>query len=329
MGVWPRKRARSIVARIRNWPKVESDKPKLLGFGGYKVGMIHVVTIEDKDTSPFYGRQIVKSATVIETPPLLVIGFRAYYRTSQGLKTLGEVWIPDPPKDLERVFTIPEKFNPENQLKKIEDGLDIVSEFRAIVATQPRKAGIHKKKPEVFEIKVDGGDIRAQFEYLKGLLGKEVHVNDIFEEGQFVDVISITKGKGTQGPVKRFGVKELPRWHKHRKGSRKGGSRGPRHPGPMFTSVQAGQMGFHQRTDYNKRILKVSNNPEEINPSGGWKRYGLVKSDFIILEGSVPGPTKRFIKIRYAIRPGKRISIYTGKPNILYMSTKPIMEAGK
>lgn len=327
MGVWPRKRAGRIVARIRSWPTIVSDKPRMLGFAGYKVGMVHVLMTEDRSNSPFFGRQVIKSATVIETPPLLVVGFRAYSKDVGGLKAIGEVWLPKPPEDLKRVFTVPEEYDQEKQIKKIEARLGEIVEFRAIVATQPRKAGIHKKKPEIFEIKIDGGDIKEQFEYLRGLIGKEVRIGEVFEEGDYVDAVSITKGKGTQGPVKRFGVKELPRWHKHRKGSRKGGTRGPRHPGPMFTSVQAGQMGFHQRTEYNKRILKVGEDPNEVNPSGGWKRYGIIRSDYVIVEGSVPGPIKRLIKLRIAIRPGRRIRAHAQKPSLIYISSKPVMEA--
>lgn len=319
---WPRIRARSIVARIRNWPSPDLDKPTLLGFAGYKVGMMHVVAVEDRKGSPLFGREVVKAATVIETPPLKVVGFRAYMATPYGLRTLGEVWVSEPPKYLDRVFTVPEKFNTEEQLKKIKSSLNVISELRAIVSTQPKLSGLGKKTPEVFEIKVHGGSLQEQFDYLVNLLGKEIRVSNIFSEGDYVDVISITKGKGTQGPVKRFGIKIAPRWHKHRKGSRGHGTRGPQHPGPMFTSPQAGQMGFHQRTEYNKRILKIGHNGEDINPSGGWKHYGIVRSDYVVIEGSVPGPIKRLIKLRFPIRP--REVEHSGKPQILYMSIKPI-----
>ncbi|MEM2217259.1 MAG: 50S ribosomal protein L3, partial [Thermofilaceae archaeon] len=62
MAYYPRKRARSIVARIRRWG--ESEKPQLLGFAGYKVGVLHVVKIEDNPHSPFHGQEVVKVATV-------------------------------------------------------------------------------------------------------------------------------------------------------------------------------------------------------------------------------------------------------------------------
>ena len=52
----------------------------------------------------------------------------------------------------------------------------------------------------------------------------------------------------------------------------------------------------------------------KINPEGGFKHFGLVKGDFIILKGSVPGTYRRLIKLRAQIRnePAK-----VNKPNIL------------
>ncbi len=312
----PRVRAKSIVARIRSWPEIEGP-PKLLAFAGYKVGMTHVVMIEDWPNAPLYGREVIRPVTIIETPPLFVCAIRAYERTSYGLKTFSEAWCENPPKDLERVFTVPEKFNMDDGISEIESSLDGVSELRLIVCCQPRKAGIHKKKPEVFEVKIGGGSIKEQFEYARKLLGNEISITDVFSEGQYVDVIAVTKGKGFQGVIKRHGVKILPRWHKHRKGHRRIGSIGPAHPGVMWTIPRAGQLGFHQRTEYNKRILKIGGSGEEINPRGGFPHYGIIRSQYVLLEGSVPGPPKRLIKMRYPIRPPSNAP--TTKPKIVYM----------
>ncbi len=58
----------------------------------------------------------------------------------------------------------------------------------------------------------------------------------------------------------------------------------------------------------------TDDNNLKINPDGGYKHFGLVKGDFIILKGSVPGTYKRLIKLRRQIRnaPSK-----VNKPNIL------------
>ncbi|HLC59406.1 MAG TPA: 50S ribosomal protein L3, partial [archaeon] len=49
--------------------------------------------------------------------------------------------------------------------------------------------------------------------------------------------------------------------------------------------------------------LKMGNDGKEINISGGFVGYGLIKSDYLLLEGSVPGPSNRLIMLRTAIRP--------------------------
>ena len=322
MAFYPRKRARSIVARVRSWGS--SDQTGLLGFAGYKVGMLHVIRVEDNPNSPFYGQEVSTAATVIETPPLLIVGVRAYEDTPYGLRTLGEVWAEKLPEDLSRVFTVPKKEGyHRDQLAALESLRDAIDEVRVIVATQPRLAGIHKKKPEVFEIKVGGGPGEA-LDYSLKTLGKEISVNDVFKEGSYVDVISVTKGKGFQGVIKRYGVKEMPRWHKHRKGSRRIGSVGPTKPAIMFTTPFPGQLGFHQRTEYNKRILKIGDVKEDdINPAGGWPHYGLVRSMYVMLEGSIPGPAKRLVKLRVPVRPRRESR---ESPRIVYVSTKPIGE---
>ena len=314
---WPRKRARSIVARVRRWPKVE--EVRLLGFAGYKVGMLHIVGVEMHKNSPFYGQERVYAATVLEVPPLRVVGVRVYGRTPYGLKALGEVWAKELPKDLERVFTVPREVPYEEQLKRVESVKDKVEHVRVIVATQPRLTGIGKKKPELFEIAVGGPGPKA-LEYALSLLGKEVSVTDVFKEGDYCDVIAVTKGKGFQGVVKRFGVAQMPRWHKHRKGHRRIGSVGPTGPAIMFTTPFAGQTGFHQRTEYNKLILKISDVAKEnINPPGGWPHYGLVRGTYMLLAGSVPGPPKRLVKLRWPIR----LLRPREAPRIVYISTQP------
>ncbi len=330
MGFYPRKRAKSIVARVRTWVDPLIGKPMLLGFAGYKAGMAHVVMIEDRPTSPLYGKEIVVPVTIIDCPPLYVCGIRFYKATPYGLLTMTEVWannIKEAHPDVERVVTLPEKleFNIDEVKKKVLDNLDVIEEIRAIVATRPRLSGIGKKTPEVFEIPIGGVlDKVKLIEYAFSILGKDINVTDVFKEGWYVDVISITKGKGTAGVIKRFGVKEKPRWHKHRKGSRKIGSVGPQKPAVMFTTPMAGQLGFHQRTEYNKRILKIGLDGSEVTPAGGFKHYGVIKGPYVVLAGSVPGPPKRLVKMRFPVRP--RPNLVWDKPQVLWISTKPITE---
>jgi len=301
----PRGRAASEIGRIRFWPTVE-EGPTLLGFMGYKAGVTHAYMIEDKPASPEFGKETTHTVTILDTPPILICALRAYTKTPYGLKTLTEAWMKNPPDDLDRLLTLPENFNPENVLKKMEENLENIVEFRFLATTQPRLAGIPKKKPELMEIKVGGGPIKDQFTYSTKLLGKTISIVDIFKEGQFIDVISVTKGKGWQGPVKRWGVRILSR--KSRKTKRGVAVLGPWHPTRvLYTVPRAGQMGYHQRTEYNKRILKVGANGNEVTPKGGFLRYGPIKGPYLLIDGSLPGPAKRLIRLRYPVRPPKRV----------------------
>lgn len=312
----PRGRAASEIGRIRFWPKVE-EGPILLGFMGYKAGMTRIFMIEDKEGSPSFGKEIVRPATVVDTPPVTICAIRAYVSNQNGLQTFTEAWMKNPPKDLDRTLTLPEAFDPEQSFKKLEENLEKIVEFRLLIATQPRAAGPPKKKPDLMEVKADGGSIEAQFEYAQKLLGRTVSVTDIFREGQFVDVVSVTKGKGFQGPVKRWGVKILPR--KSRKTKRGVAVIGPWHPTRvLYTVPRAGQMGYFQRTEYNKRILRIGVDGTDITPKGGFLRYGPVRGTYVLLDGSVPGPAKRLVRLRYPARPPTKVP--EAPPKITYTS---------
>jgi large subunit ribosomal protein L3 len=301
----PKGRAASQTGRIRYWPALNAAAPSLLGFMGYKAGMTHVFMVEDKQGSPDFGKEVAKPATVIDTPPVTIIAIRAYTRTPYGLKTLTETWMKNPPKDINRLTTPPNNPDPENGIKKIEDNLAHISEFRVLAATQPRLAGVPKKKPELVEIKVDGATIKEQIEYAKPLLGKTLSITEVFKEGVYIDVIAVSKGKGVQGVIKRWGVKIRDR--KSRKMKRGVATLGPWNPHRvLYTVPRSGQMGYHQRTEYNKRILKIGTDGTEVTPKGGFLRYGPIRGTYAILNGSVPGPAKRLIRFRTPARAPRR-----------------------
>jgi large subunit ribosomal protein L3 len=299
LAYWPRKRARRIYPQLRVYP--EAEKAKVLGFAGYKAAMAHAVLVDSRKGSVTFGQEIAVSVTVLDCPPLKVLGLRAYAATTKGLKVLSEAWAKDLPKELAR------KIKMKNILEKtaeMEKELDKISKLRLIVSAQPRLSGIGKKKPEVFEIELGGRDNREKFDFAKQLLGKEVAAKDVIKEGELVDVVAVTKGKGTAGVVKRFGIKIQVRHATKKK--RHIGTLGPETPARVLFSVpQAGQLGFQTRTELNKRILKIGEKGEEITPRSGFKRYGVIKSNYVVVEGSIPGSKKRLVMLRPAIRPSK------------------------
>ena len=325
LGFMPRKRAEKIVPRVKTWPSPVVEKPTLLGFIGYKVGMTHAYVIDNRQGSPTFGKEVFTPITIVEAPPVYVLAVRGYtYDENKGLLTAGEAWV-KPPLELElhrRISTLGE-FDTEAALKKLESMLSDLKEVRVLVATQPKlTGGLSKKVPDLLEVKVaaPNDDVRLAFDYARSILGKQVPVTEVFKPGMMVDVIAVTKGKGFQGEVKRFGVKILPRWHKHRKGARGVGARS-HGKGTWWEIPQAGQLGFHRRTEYNKRILDITDSVESYTPAGGFLHYGIPRSTIIVLEGSIPGVAKRPVVLRYPVRPPKWfLKLGVVKPTITFVS---------
>ena len=300
MAFSPRKRARSETPHISSWAAVEGDDPKILGFAGYKVGMSHIMAVDYRKKSTTAGQEIRMPVTIVEIPPMKVIGARGYIQDTYGLRTLTEAWEKKIDKDLERTLPIPKGHNAKEAWKKMSD--NDLEEIRLLVHTQPRMVtGIPKKRPEIMEMAVGGGSLDAQIEFAKEMMGKEFTMSDFTQDGEMLDAIAVTTGYGFQGHVKRWGVKLLT--HKNSKHRRMIGNLGPFSPGYVVSTVpQAGQTGYHQRTEYNKRLLKIGDNPDEINPKGGFLNYGLIRGSYALLHGSLPGPSKRLIRFRKAVR---------------------------
>jgi large subunit ribosomal protein L3 len=163
-----------------------------------------------------------------------------------------------------------------------------------------------KKTPEVTEIFL-GGTKEQQLAYAKEKLGKDLGIEEAFKEGEFLDVKAVTKGKGFQGPVKRFNVRTFRPKHKKQ---RVVGSIGPWHPNTvMFTVARPGQMGYQNRTEVNKKLIKVSKNVAEINPKSGFQNYGMVQGEYALVFGSLPGPAKRCIALRRSLRPMQSVGV--------------------
>jgi large subunit ribosomal protein L3 len=293
-------------------------EPRLVGFAGYKAGMTHLFYVEDSRRVPEYGKEVKAPATVIDTPPMLVVAVRVYEKTHDGLQAVSEAWMANQPRDLHRRISFATDPRPDERLAEIEKDLDRVAEIRVIAATQPREASVSKKAPDLMEIPVSGGSMEERFRYAKGLLGQTVTVQDVFEPGEGIDVVGVTKGKGFQGPVKRWGIRILSR--KSRKSKRAVASIGPWVPRGVMPQVpRAGQMGFHNRTEYNKRIMLMGEDVDRVNPKGGFKNYGFVKGDYLLLKGSVMGSSKRLIKLRKTVR---KISYPEEPPQITYLHTE-------
>ena len=302
MAVWPRARARRAYPRIRNWPAVA--EVRALGFAGYKVGMSHAIVVDNRRRSPTKGEEIVMPISIVECPPLRIVGLRLYGRgEGYGMTSLGERWATEGFPDLGRKLPLPKTVQP---FEKLEAALPAAQDVRLIVATQPGLTGLGRKKPELFELGIGGPGPKEKFDWARERLGKELPVRAVLREGLQVDVHGISKGHGLQGPVRRFGVMLRP--HKAEKGRRGPATLGPWHPHHgQYRVARAGQTGLHQRFQHNAWIIKLAEKPE--NPSGGWVHYGELRNAWLCLKGSLPGPAKRLVILTEASRPAAGLPV--------------------
>ena len=305
MQFWPRVRSRYSHPRIRNWPA--SKEPKILGFAGYKVGMSHILVNDNHPNSLTKGTDIFWPITIVECPALKTASIRFYKKNQNNTILITEKFADSLDKEMERKITIP-----KNKGKDATD-FDFI---RLLCHTQPKLTNIGKKKPEMFEVAI-GGSKEQQLEYAKEKLGKEIGVSEVFKEGQHLDTHSLTKGKGFQGPMRRFGIQL--RSHKSEKSRRNPGSLGPwkAQGHVMWRVAHAGKTGYNLRTEYNKLVIKIGNKADEIKTKGGLLHYGIVKSPFLIVKGSIGGAKKRLIRLTEAMKPRHSIG---EAPQITYMS---------
>ena len=313
----PRRRARHFNGRIHKWPEVK-EGPQLLGFAGYKAGMTHLYQVEDRAKVPEFGQEVKVAATVIEAPPMLICAVRSYKETYDGYKVLTEAWMAELTKDVAKALKNKKTIDATREMEKLTAIKNKASEIRILAATQPKLSSLEKNIPDLIEIKIGGGSIEQQIEYAKGLLGKTVSASQVFKPGESIDLAGVTKGKGFQGPVKRYGVRIQQ--NKSRKTIRGVASIAPASPRTIHPHIaRAGQMGTHHRVDFNKRILLLGSDSAKVSPAGGFNRYGPIKSDYMVIKGSVQGAPKRLIRMRKAVR---ETSYPKAAPQITYINTE-------
>ena len=296
MQFWPRKRARHSLARVHSWRT--EGKTKLLGFIGYKAGMTYVLANDNRPKSITKGETVSLPVTIIDCPPMFVVGVSFYKKSISGLRKISSVLAEKLPKELSALIQLPKKKG-----KKIDEVTDF-DDLCLLVCSQPKFTSVGAKKPKLNEIALSGSK-EDKLAYAKELLGKEVPIKSVFEQGVLLDAHGITKGKGFQGTVKRYGVQI--RSHKAEKTKRGIGNLGAWTPKRVDYRVQQpGKMGFHLRTEYNKQVIKLGDDGKEVSAKGGITKYGDVKNSYLLLKGSIAGPRKRAVMLTQAIRPDKK-----------------------
>ena len=290
---WPRKRARKFLPRV-NWDVIPSDSAKTLkGFIAYKAGMISVLVKDNTPDSMTKDKQITMPATVLECPSMKIFSVRFY----KNGKVAKDVLVGQLDKELKRKIRVPKKASGKVEEVKAEDYDDI----SVIAYSQVKRSGL-KKKPDLTEIGLKG-NLDEKMAFIKENINKEFSVLDVFDNGQLIDLRGLTTGRGFSGPVKRFGIK-LKR-AKSEKGRRRPGSLGPWHPARVtFRVPMAGQLGMFTRVHYNQKIIDISKASEK--PIKDIKNYGDIKTEYILVSGSVQGPSKRQLLITSPLRASKK-----------------------
>ncbi|KAK3595110.1 hypothetical protein CHS0354_002363 [Potamilus streckersoni] len=337
-GFLPKKRSRTHRGRVKAFPKDDKTKPvHLTAFLGFKAGMTHIVREVDRPGSKVNKKEIVEAVTIIETPPMVVVGLVGYIETPKGLRTFKTMWAEHLSEECRRRFyknwyrskkkaftKASKKWTDEAGKREIERDFNKMKKYckviRVICHTQTKLLKKRQKKANIMEIQLNGGTISQKIDWAREHLEKPIPVKNVFAQDENIDIIGVTKGHGVKGVTSRWHTKKLPR--KTHKGLRKVACIGAWHPSRVqYTVARAGQKGYHHRTEINKKIYRigegihtkdgkvVKNNastdydPTEkaITPLGGFPHYGEVNNDFIMLKGCCIGPKKRILTLRKSL----------------------------
>ena len=172
------------------------------------------------------------------------------------------------------------------QIKTVEtDGYDAVQvaygETKPHRVNKPMKghfdkAGVEAKK-HLVEFRIEEGEAYE--------IGQTITVAD-FEEGVKVDVTGVSKGKGTQGNIKRHGHHRGPMSHGSKHKRLAGALAGASYPGRVFKGNKGpGRMGRDTVTVQNVDLVKV-----------------IADRNIILVKGAVPGGKGSLVNVRMAIK---------------------------
>mmetsp|Transcript_8589 Transcript_8589/g.26883 ORF Transcript_8589/g.26883 Transcript_8589/m.26883 type:complete len:393 (-) Transcript_8589:276-1454(-) len=332
LGFLPKKRTKHHHGRIRSFPRDDATKPPhLTAFMAYKAGMTHVVRDMERPGSKLHKKEVVEAVTILEAPPMIVVGLVGYVETPRGLRSACTVWASFLSTEVKRRFyknwykskrkamtKYAKKYTDAEGETDIERALEKIKKtctvVRVLAHTQVRKLKLRQKKAHLMEIQVNGGaSVAEKVDYAKSLFEQEIPIDTVFNPNEMIDVCGATRGHGTEGVIKRWGVTRLPR--KTHRGLRKVACIGAWHPARVaFTVARSGQYGYHHRTEMNKKIYRIGKagdpksasteadlTEKSITPLGGFPHYGEVNEDWIMLKGCVMGAKKRCLTLRQSL----------------------------
>merc|ERR1712168_337138 len=105
LGFLPRKRCKRHRGKVKSFPKDDPTlPPHLTAFIGFKAGMTHILREVEKPGSKLHKKEKVEAVTIIETPPMMVVGVVGYIETPRGLRVLKTVWAEHLSEECKRRF---------------------------------------------------------------------------------------------------------------------------------------------------------------------------------------------------------------------------------
>ncbi|KAG8506399.1 60S ribosomal protein L3-like [Galemys pyrenaicus] len=301
LGFLPHKRSRRHRGKVKTWPRDDPSLPvHLTAFLGYKAGMTHTlrevhrpglseqpggagrgagdspegVALPARRIQGARGeiskREEVEAVTVVETPPVVVVGVVGYVATPRGLRSFKTVFAEhlsdecrrrfyrDWHKSKKKAFTKAcKRWREATGKKQLQKDFAAMKKYckviRVIVHTQMKLLPFRQKKAHIMEIQLNGGTVAEKVAWARARLEQQVPVHSVFSQSEVIDVIAVTKGRGVKGVTSRWHTKKLPR--KTHKGLRKVACIGAWHPARVGCSIaRAGQKGYHHRTELNKKV---------------------------------------------------------------------------
>ena len=115
--------------------------------------MLNVVTVDDRDRTPNFGKHLANPSTLLATPPLTIIGMRGYRVDYSGKHALFDIRSRDAIKDQKKKV---HQSSLEEAILKAESYLNNIDYVYVVVSVSPKDAGLSQKKPYTFEIQANG-----------------------------------------------------------------------------------------------------------------------------------------------------------------------------
>ena len=178
----------------------------------------------------------MEAVTIVETPPMVIVGIVGYVETPRGLRTFKTIFaehISDEckrrfyenwHKSKKKAFTkYCKKWQDVDGKKQLERDFSSMKKYCQVICvidhTQMRMLPLRPKKAHILEVQVNGSSVAEKLDWACERLQQQVPVSQVFGQDEMIDIIGVTKGKGYKGVTSHWHTKKLP--HKTHQGLHK------------------------------------------------------------------------------------------------------------